>query len=300
MLRAESWDQVAESLVAETGAWRVHSLFERALNLVSDEGALLGLVGPSAGNGPATIVLTALPAEGLDRIALAVGLPARAALGGLEVGGRLRIDLSGVRRWVPARTPVAIGPREIRRRLARAEQLAGAVAPSAGLAPLLPHLATLAEPGEVPPAPSELDTLNQTAWTGLQALLPPWRIGDTPTVQQAATGLIGLGPGLTPSGDDLLAGLLIGTARAGGTDVARLGRACLAAATGRTTDVALARLGHAARNTVEEVQETVLTSLLGTDDAALDAAVARAARWGHTSGVDTLVGLFLGLRLGLT
>lgn len=297
MLRAESWDQVAASLVAEASGLRVHSLFERALNLVSDRGELLGLVGPSAGNGPATIVLAALPIKGLDRIRLAVGMPARTAPGRLDVGGRPRIDLSAVRQWVPARTCLSVERGELAGRLGRAERLAHEVAPQGGLAPLLQYIDALAGAGEVPPPPSELNMLNHTAWTGLQALLPAWRARDAGAVRRAATGLVGLGPGLTPSGDDLLAGLLIGTARAHGGDVAELGRASLAAAAGRTTDVALARLGHTARNTVEDVQESVLTSLLGRDDSALDTAVARAARWGHTSGADTLVGLFLGLRL---
>ena len=66
MLRAISWDRVAETLAGEATPLRVHSLFERALNLVTRGGELLGLVGPWAGNGPATIVLAALPTAGLE------------------------------------------------------------------------------------------------------------------------------------------------------------------------------------------------------------------------------------------
>nr|MBA2448766.1 hypothetical protein [Chloroflexota bacterium] len=190
MLRAESWDQVAESLVAEASGLRVHSLFERALNLVSDRGELLGLVGPSAGNGPATMVLAALPAGGLNRIGLAIGMPARATSRWLDIGGGPRIDLSGIRQWVPARTCLTVEREELERRLARAEELACQVAPSGGLAPLLRHVHALAGPGEVPPAPSELNTLNHTAWTALRALLPPWRARDAGAVQRAATGLV--------------------------------------------------------------------------------------------------------------
>jgi Protein of unknown function (DUF2877) len=297
VLRAISWDRVAETLAGEATPLRVHSLFERALNLVTRGGELLGLVGPRAGNGPATIVLAALPTAGLDQFGLSPGTAARISATGLDVGGRLQVDLTAAHRWEPARLDLTLLSAEIRARLAPAERIARESARAGGLAPLLPHLAALAALDAAPPG--GLDALGRAAWAGLGALLPPWRRGDAAAVGQAAIKLVGLGPGLTPSGDDLLAGLLVGTARSRGTVPTELGQACLAAARGRTTDIALARLRHAARGAIEEVQEDVLAGLLGAGDPSFDVAVARAARWGHTSGVDTLVGLFLGARLEL-
>lgn len=318
MLSATSWDPVAERLVRDAAELRVHSLFERALNLVTPSGELVGLVGPRAGNGPATIVLAELSGLGLDRRGLRPNDLVRARPGRLSIGGRLEVDLGVVRRWEPWPTRVAVAPDELRARLARAEHIACVEAPDGGLAPLLPHLAVLASDDDAS-MPAGLDPLGRAAWTALRALLPPWARGDAVAVGEAATKLVGLGPGLTPSGDDLLAGLLVGTTRARGAVPTALGRACLAAARGRTTDIALARIGHAARGAIEEVQEAVIAQVGGTGDGeggmedvrpptsaapsaardgdrALEVAVARATRWGHTSGVDTLVGLFLALR----
>ncbi len=83
--------------------------------------------------------------------------------------------------------------------------------------------------------------------------------GDDAAAFTAARASIGLGPGLTPSGDDQLAGLIAGTLvlapslGAGGSWLGpvvaatqRLGLAVAEAAVGRTTSVSAALLGHAA------------------------------------------------------
>ena len=299
-LVAASWDGVAEALLGDAPELRIHSLFARALNLITPSGELLGLVGPRAGNGPAKIVLAELPSVGLDRIGLTPGDPARTADRRLRIGDRLVVDLSRARSWEPAPTPLTLRPDDAMARLARAERVAGESAPAGGLAPLLPYLAELGG-DDAPPGPPNVGGagggVSALAWTALRVLLPAWRRDDVDGVHDAATRIVGLGPGLTPSGDDLMAGLLVGTARLRGALPTALGEAVLAAARDRTTDVALARLRHAARGRIEEVQERVMANLLGGAGTELDAAVRRAARWGHTSGVDTLVGLFLALRV---
>jgi Protein of unknown function (DUF2877) len=62
----------------------------------------------------------------------------------------------------------------------------------------------------------------------------------------AAAGLLGRGPGLTPSGDDVLAGYLTGAA-AFGLDAAALRQAIADLAPARTTTLSAALLWHAAR-----------------------------------------------------
>jgi hypothetical protein len=166
---------------------------------------------------------------------------------------------------------------------------------------LLNHLDRLAQPEAAHDDAIGSDQVARLAWTALRQLGPAWRQEAVGAVELTASRLVGLGPGLTPSGDDLLAGLLVGTAWVRGTVSTGLGRACVAAAVGRTTDISVARIRHAARGVMEEIQERVLVALYAgeVDRAVLERAVARAARWGHTSGADTLVGVFLGTRIGL-
>jgi hypothetical protein len=297
LLDAVSWDSLAASLVARRPLLRVHSVFQRSLNLVSGDGELLGLVSSQAGNGPSTIVLQSIPPSGLDQFGLAPGDAAEAREDYVWIAETVAVRLADARRWQAAATGRCVGAALAVARVAHAELIAREAGPAGGLAPLLPHLSTLCEAAGSEP-PGGLDLVSRAAWRGAGRLAAAWRRRDQSAVQRAAKHLAGLGPGLTPSGDDLLAGFLIGSARA---DFERpeLAHACVHAAIGRTTDIAVARVRHAAKGSIEEVQEDVVTSLLGHDGSRLVTATARAARWGHTSGVDTLVGVFLGVRVGL-
>jgi hypothetical protein len=93
--------------------------------------------------------------------------------------------------------------------------------------------------------------------------------------------LAGLGPGLTPAGDDALAGILL---VAGDRDAA-----IAAAARARTNDIARAFLHWAARG---QSIEPVHRLLAGGGRPAL----ADVVRFGHSSGADLAFGLRLGLR----
>lgn len=102
----------------------------------------------------------------------------------------------------------------------------------------------------------------------------------------------GRGHGLTPAGDDVLAGIVFVLASAG-WDHANLGAAV---ADTRTHPISLAFLEWAARGQAVEPIHDLLAALLASDAHAVSEHQDRVAAIGHTSGVD----LLLGLRLGLT
>jgi hypothetical protein len=115
-----------------------------------------------------------------------------------------------------------------------------------------------------------------------------------------ATRLLGLGPGLTPAGDDLVGGVLFGRAvlGRGGTADRRAwtsaGTAIAAAARGRTHPISAALLADlAAARGHAPVLELVAALSAGRVDAALDAA-SRLTAIGHSSGWDILAGVALG------
>lgn len=117
-------------------------------------------------------------------------------------------------------------------------------------------------------------------------------------IAAAAHGLVGLGPGLTPAGDDVLAGVL-----AAGRLLASEDRplAALAAATAalrhRTTTLAATLTAHAARGEVAIPFGTVVLALTGRGS--VRTALAGLLAVGHTSGHDLATGLALGARLAL-
>lgn len=111
----------------------------------------------------------------------------------------------------------------------------------------------------------------------------------------AIDALVGLGQGLTPGGDDVIAGLLTGLHATGRGDLARR----FAGAdrwTERTTMLSadlirLAAVGHAC---VEIL--ALLTAL--HSGAPLSAPIHRLLSIGHTSGADLATGLAIGLQVG--
>ena len=117
------------------------------------------------------------------------------------------------------------------------------------------------------------------------------RVGD---VAALARILGGRGPGLTPSGDDLLAGVLL-TARALWGERAEP-QLVAAAATVRTTRIAEAFLNWAARGQLIEPAHRFLLAVAAGDPAGARAAALALLPVGHSSGRDLISGVCLGLR----
>ncbi len=111
---------------------------------------------------------------------------------------------------------------------------------------------------------------------------------DRGDLDGAVDALAGLGPGLTPAGDDALAGLLL---IVGAHDRAA---AVAAADRARTNDIARAFLAWAARG---QSIEPVHRLLAAGDDGTASTALADLLRFGHSSGADLAFGLGLGLRV---
>ena len=116
-------------------------------------------------------------------------------------------------------------------------------------------------------------------------------------LEDAVLALLGLGPGLTPSGDDFLGGMLIALAIL----PAPLLRAQLLElienhAQQRTNAISIAHLRAAGAGAGHEALHEILNSLLTGDGAALPAQLAAVDRIGHSSGWDSLAGMCVTLR----
>jgi hypothetical protein len=117
----------------------------------------------------------------------------------------------------------------------------------------------------------------------------------------AAAGLIGKGGGLTPEGDDLVAGAVAGHLLAGEAigctgavrTVQESVMPILAVASGRTTLLSESLLRHAFAGAVADPVAALLHSLTGSRDAR--AALARVRRMGHSSGPALVAGVLTGV-----
>ena len=107
--------------------------------------------------------------------------------------------------------------------------------------------------------------------------------------------LIGLGPGLTPSGDDFVGGALIALRATGHVELAD----CVAAwalrlAEHRTSRISRAHLACAAAGEGHEALHNLLFAL-GRGNTVIDRALSELAGVGHSSGLDAAAGALLAL-----
>jgi hypothetical protein len=125
--------------------------------------------------------------------------------------------------------------------------------------------------------------------------------GSLLTALSAAEQLMGLGPGLTPSGDDMLSGLLAALRHLGqAADAERavwladwLAATVAFDAPTRTTPISATLLHCAAKGQSCAEAVAVLRGIVGLQS--LEPAVQRLLRLGHTSGADLTWGIRAGL-----
>ncbi|HEX5534035.1 MAG TPA: DUF2877 domain-containing protein [Actinomycetales bacterium] len=157
--------------------------------------------------------------------------------------------------------------------------------PAALLAPLRPALARW-----LPDAPPALD-VGPAGCTGLPpAALAALRRGD---LLSLAAMIGGRGPGLTPAGDDVLAGVLLvaNALRTGASPGLLLDCASRA----QTNDFARAFLGCAARGRSIQPAHELLAALARANHEAVNSAVGDLRRFGSSSGAALTYGIRVAL-----
>lgn len=167
----------------------------------------------------------------------------------------------------------------------------GSVQWASGVEPVVIHATRRWAPPTVPLAgagwPRGLAVLREQI-AHLDIGIPLASLDSTKT--DHALALLGCGPGLTPSGDDVLAGLLLG-GRAFGTPVDGLVKSVAALADSRTTALSAQLLWHAIRGECVPEVSALIAAL--PDAGAVDAAIDGLLQVGHTSGVGLAGGLVM-------
>lgn len=268
---------------------RVLGRFPSAVYLAPAGASAMALLTADAVRLPNAVVLAGRAVDGA--LAATGDPPAGGALvgaGRVVVGG---LTVRVTRWWTPRRATVPVSIAELRRgRDALAATLrAGAVPLPTAVDERLRQLVDRLTAG------GPVDAL---ASGGCAEPLPPRRLVASVAV---AERLLGLGPGLTPAGDDVLAGLLLGLRHLGGSSgaalAAALGAGVLPAAERRTTAISAALLRHAAGGAAADPVIDVLDAVGGR--LALAPALRRLLAVGHTSGADLATGLLAGATVAL-
>jgi hypothetical protein len=252
---------------------------------------------PSIGAGPLNAIC-ALPEDfEWEASGLAVGNQAEVDGGALRVEQHWELSFAEARGWRPSYPTRRDRAVLVQGLAALAAELRGR-APADGFGPLLPMLA---ETPDRPPTDMALASpVVRQALAGIVAVsgwLRAATSGERAEVPPQTETLIGLGPGLTPSGDDLIGGVLIALRALGQDDVAaRLAGWILPRAQAGTHAISLAHLTWAAQGEGMAALHETLIALCSPGAARLSSALGRLGTIGHTSGWDALAGALVTLR----
>jgi hypothetical protein len=278
-------DAIRADLIIPGPIGTVASVHRSAINVRRGDRMLTFALAPVGGLPNGLIVASPIP---LDRLGVRPGMA-------VDSDGSLSVSVAGVvievaaaPGWSPQMPALPqTSARERSRYVARATHLAVADAGAVGLGPLL-----LVLDGARNPLSSRLVEISAAA---LSDTLDGLQSGGVRRAATSASRLVGLGPGATPSGDDLLVGLCAGLLATGHPLARPFARQVADQAAGRTTALAETFLWHAGRGEFAERVQRTAGAILSGDEIGTQAAVWDALAWGATSGADLLVGVLVGI-----
>ncbi len=284
-----------DALSMKTG-WRVLAVFESSIYIQNPAGRLL-CIGPMRfGPGPLN-ALCALP-EPIDWISHGLRPDSTVTHNGrsLTVDARFRFSFIHSEVWEPSVLSVPWVPEALHQGLTIIRDGSKRRYQPDGLAPLIPSILDKPEASEEVGSPFLCTARKpvESLFYWLKRAIS--RRGDYPAegIRGDLEHLIGLGPGLTPSGDDLMGGVLIALHALGLRGIAEtLAELILPEARHRTPVISFEHLKCAAEGQGN-------TALHGILSAINEQRPDRLIRWlgiidtvGHTSGWDAVTGLVL-------
>jgi hypothetical protein len=286
--RALSVDVAIPHLLADGAAQaQVHSVFRRVINVVTPAGQLISLCGREHDDAPWSL---RADVDGWAAWRVQAGAAVYADLDAVTVhDGGPRISLGGVRAWDAVAEPITA---DRDRLIDRAHELACVVRASG-------------VPGGALRGPAHdlfAAVVAERISTGLADIVAGELAGHADDVEVAASSLLGLGPGLTPSGDDALTGLALVVSRPGScaTRVLPALRRVLSRHVDRTTALSWATLSAAVNGKARQRFLDLVDILVSRDHAEPVLLRERAGRVigiGRTSGTDIACGVLAGIEL---
>ncbi|WP_019637904.1 DUF2877 domain-containing protein [Paenibacillus fonticola] len=264
---------------------KVHSVFNRTFNIQSaDQGELFTIASESLDNGPNTLVTDLAH---FSKIQLSVHDRIEAMNNKLYVLNKIEIGFDHVKKWDSILPPFPFNEQQWRRHLSTARDVIEQHGTGGGMK--YPIASSNSFGVEVWRLLSERSGLLENA-------LLEGRIGQA---IQEAVRLIGLGFGLTPSGDDYLVGLfaVINMPHGPFYEHRALCSEIVNAASGQTNEISYITLKKASTGEVRESLIRLLRDLTGGSEAAMVRSLQSVLNIGSTSGTDLATGIVSGLEL---
>jgi len=298
IIEASSVGCVAHSRLKEGGEGIIHGVFDAAVNILF-AGGLVSLVPEAVQRGPLNVTLR-LPVELSRMSSFGIRAGDRVKVQGLtlELADRHRISFGSAEIYsqkLKFALPM-LADNEIEANLEVVRKTALLFGNMAGLGELL----ALTAPRTARTVGGRLNIFASFALHRIVRLERAFRSEEKNALRDAVSELIGLGPGLTPSSDDMLAGIVLlcvlyaknrGRAERASRLIAEM---TAEEACGRTTIISEEYLRQAASGTGNEPVIRLCTALLTGGQESVEQETRRVLAIGETSGTDTILGIVLG------
>ncbi|MHA1832761.1 MAG: DUF2877 domain-containing protein [Candidatus Baldrarchaeia archaeon] len=301
MAEASAIGQTANEILSSQGfVGTIHSVFENAFNIITPVGKVVGVITKNKRN-PISVTVLSPQVDFLTQVKEGMEVIKREDYL-IIPKARLVISLKNAELWVlPKQISGSFcSKNDLKSNLEKVISVYLVKGKHFGLGQLIPHVLDGFQHVNV----KNLNMFARIAFPRILALNKSIMQEDLDKVVKASTSLIGLGPGLTPSADDMLTGLMSSMWLS--TDyfkielerVKNINACILSSAEGRTNLLSQKQLEHASKGEVsEEIFKLIRAILLSEED--LVAKTETVLEIGYTSGADTLLGVCLGLQLSM-
>jgi hypothetical protein len=310
-IEASSYGPELVNLVSSRGG-RLIGVLGNGIYLESFEGYVVGVVDEDGVDGPLTLRVRNLRAV-METVRGGQGLrfEVPAARRHIEIGGQVAISLCGAQAWQPG-MPECMGDEA-----SRNEAMNALVEAIIAFAPDRPSAIAIAleavevvrrgayegaQPASSAPRPVTTSALvSRHVAACVRRFVGAWSNSDAAGAGDALVSLLGLGEGLTPSGDDVVSGILAALAWRARLDAMPASTAESLAervlkASSRTNRISARLLHYASRGILYAPALELGAALLEGDAKEVQAPAQRLLAVGNTTGTDLAAGLIVGLR----
>lgn len=288
-----SW-RVGRAIRQEGWGGEILAVHPRSCYLMDEDGAIYAVVEESLGNGPLNLVIPSSAPQPFHH--LSVGETVRSTGEILMLSDSLDVGLATAQLWDPKPYPALGADADgFRRALAALFERITTHSPEASLARLLPYL-------QAEDLPDPLQKIrhfprSHALMSGLaESLARRNRRG----LKVVTSSMAGLGPGLTPAGDDFLSGVLLALALTrelrDDPELAEIAGMLLETAGPRTGEISAAYLKAAHAGEANERWHRLLQAIAGGDARTLEETADAVLEIGETSGADMLAGFLTAMQ----
>ncbi len=281
----------------------VHSIFERVFNVTTMDNMLISIAKRDVPRNPINIIVDVPSHVRMPSLSIQRGTEVSRFRDLLLIGDKLAVSLGNARVWRPQKgLKETVEVELFKSNLSLVKEFVRDKGNHEGLGQLLPYVDNILSGAPIPG--SELNPFSRSVLPRIIGLLKAVRSKNFDGVRKNAKNLVGLGPGLTPSADDMLAGFMVGLRWAASSLEVNEKKvdevnSSIVACVNKTTLLSQQVLKHSAVGEVNETVENFLKAILMDKASEVKESAGNVLLVGETSGADTMLGILLGLFIAL-